>query len=135
MLPVNYVSVVVAALIPMVAGFVWYGPLFGKAWMKLSGVSREDVKEANKNMPRLYGTMFVGTLVTAYVLSQFVGFAAASTLYQGAVIGFWAWLGFVAAVMLSGVLFEKKPLKLYYINVGYHLVSFVLMGALLAVWR
>ncbi len=36
---------------------------------------------------------------------------------------------------LETVIFEQRPLGLYLINNGYHLVGLLGMGALLAVWR
>lgn len=132
---VNYVALIIAAIASMVVGFVWYGPLFGKAWMKLSGIKPEEMKKANKNMPKLYGTMYVASLLMAYVLGVFISYAGVTDVVGGATIGFWAWLGFIATMKLSEVLFEQRPMNLYYINVGYHLVVLVVMGAILAVWK
>ena len=33
----NWIAIVVATAAAMVIGFLWYGPVFGKAWMALSG--------------------------------------------------------------------------------------------------
>jgi hypothetical protein len=38
MIQFNFLTTAVAALIPLVIGFIWYGPLlFKKAWMKEVG--------------------------------------------------------------------------------------------------
>ncbi len=129
---VNFVAVLLCGVASMVIGFLWYSKmLFGATWMKLSGISEADMKKANSNMPVMYGTMFVASLVMAYVLAHFAKYAGAATLMDGVVAGFWAWLGFVATTMLSGSLFESKPIKLYFINTGYQLVTLVVMGAIL----
>lgn len=133
--PVNYVAVLLAGVASMVIGFIWYGPLFGKMWMKLSGITKEKIEEGKKNMPVTYGTMFVGSLIMAYVLAHFTYFAGATTVAQGMQAGFWAWLGFVATVGLSSILFEGKPMNLYFINVGYQLANLLVMGAIIAGWR
>ena len=66
---VNYFSVLLAAVVSMVLGFVYYHPMVvGKAWMKEKGMSAEDVKRAQKEMGKWYGLSFVVALVTAYVL-------------------------------------------------------------------
>ncbi len=44
--PVNYVAVVVAALANMVIGYVWFGPLFGKMYMRLQGMTQEQTNAA-----------------------------------------------------------------------------------------
>lgn len=43
MVPVNYIAVILAAVAANVLGFIWYGPLLGKQWMKLSGMSQEKM--------------------------------------------------------------------------------------------
>ncbi len=133
---VNWISIVVAAIINMAVGFVWYSPmLFGKQWMKYVGMSEKDVQAAKKGMSSAYGIMAVGALIMAFVLSKFVSMAGTMTATSGAMIGFWAWLGFVATSVVGGVLFEKKPWGWYYITAGFSLVVLVINGALLAVWR
>lgn len=129
---VNLMAVLVCGVASMIIGYLWYSKmLFGKTWMKLSGVSETDMKKANSNMPVLYGTMFIASLVMAYVLAHFAKYAGALTLTDGVVAGFWAWLGFVATTMLTNVLYEGKPVKLYLINTGYQLVTLVVMGMIL----
>ncbi len=133
MIQVNLVAVVIAAVAAMIIGFVWYGKtLFGKTWMKLTGVTEADAKSGN--MAMLYGSMFIGALVEAYVLSHFIHYAGAYSLVNGIKTGLWAWLGFVAPVMMGSYMFSKKPMKLFYIDGGYALVNLMVMGAILASW-
>lgn len=130
MIQVNLMAVALAGVSAMVVGSVWYGPLFGKEGMKLVGIKKEDVKKGE--MPKLYGIMFVGALLEAYVLSMFIHYAGAVGLFNGAKTGLWAWLGFVGPVMLGNYMFAKKPLKLFGIDAGYALANLLVMGAILA---
>ncbi len=130
MIQVNYVAVGAAAVSAMVVGGLWYGPLFGKPWMKLVGISKDDVKKSE--MPKLYGIMFLGAIIEAYILSMFIHYAGAVGLFNGAKTGFWAWLGFVGPVMLGNYMFSKKPLNLFGIDAGYALVNLLVMGAVIA---
>jgi hypothetical protein len=116
----NWLGIIAAAVASMVVGYIWYGPLFGKAWMKLMGI--KDMADKSE-MPKIYGIMFVASLVTAYVLLLF-----------GASIdtAFWVWLGFQAPLLLNSVLFEKKPWNLYFINAGYQLAALVTMSFVLS---
>lgn len=129
---VNYVAILVCAVASMVVGYFWYSKmLFGKQWMRLSGITEADINKGKDKMPVTYGTMFVASLVMAYVLAHFISFANAVTITDGIMTAFWAWLGFVATTFLSGSLFEGKPIKLYYIQAGHYLVSMAVMGAIL----
>ena len=110
---INYAAVAVSALAYWLLGGLWYSPL-------------------------LFARPFVALLISlllAYVLAHFVRFTGAETARTGLLAGFWLWLGFVATTNLETVLFEGRPLGLYLINNGYHLVGLLGMGALLAVWR
>ncbi len=130
LIQVNYLAVVLSAVAAMIVGGIWYGPLFGKEWMKLVGMSKANVNK--KEMPKLYGIMFLGVLVEAFILSHFIHYAGAYTLFNGIKTGVWAWIGFVGVVMLGNYMFAKRPLKLFYIDAGYALVNLMIMGAILA---
>jgi hypothetical protein len=43
-------------------------------------------------------------------------------------------VGIVLPVMMSGFLFEGRPIKLFWINYGYQLVSLSLMGVIFGAW-
>ncbi len=40
----NIIPIIVAALATLTVGFVWYGPLFGKAWMKENNFTEAELK-------------------------------------------------------------------------------------------
>ena len=140
-IPVNYLAVLAAAIGNMVLGFLWYGPLFGKAWSELMGwgnMTAEQIKEKQKSMTSGYVISFVGALLMAFVLSHTLPFASAYTQTYGAaaglMAGFWSWLGFVVPVSIGSVVWDGKPWKLWFINAGYYLAALLGMGAILALW-
>jgi len=138
--PVNYLAVVVAAVANMAVGFAWFGPLFGKMWISMMGWTAQHMEEAKKkSMAKTYAIAFVGSLLTAYVLSHLIVFAASYMQTNGVSVGlstaFWIWLGFVVPLLLSMVLWEGKPWKLYFLNVSYYIVSLLVMGAIIAAWK
>ena len=138
--PITYLAVLGAAVASMVVGALWYGPLFGKKWIALSGMTKEAMESAkSKGMGKLYALGFVGSLVMSYVLAHALVFASSYTetsgLPAGLMVGFWNWLGFVAPVTLSSVLWENKSWALWFLNNSYYVVSLLIMGAILAVWQ
>ncbi len=126
------IPAIIGAVVNMVVGFLWYGPLLGKQWMKLVGISKSSVESAKGKMPMLYGLTFLGALVEAHVLSYLIAKMNIISAVSGAWLGFWVALGFVATTMLANYLYTNKPRNLYLIDVGYHMVALVLMGALIA---
>ncbi len=129
---VNWIAIVVAAVVQMVVGFLWYSPmLFGNTWLKLSGIKMPS-KKPDMTMPMIW--MLVGAVVTAFVLSGFVGYAGAKGLVEGALIGLMAAIGFQVTSHASSVIFEGKPFQLYLLNVGHMVVGMALAGAVLGYW-
>jgi hypothetical protein len=129
---INYLAVLVAALIGFGLGGPWYN-FFAKPWMAAVGKTEAELKSGNQISA--YAGAAVASLMVAYALALFIGFTQANTVVQGILVGLWAWVGFVAAPNLPTYLFSRWPRELYFINNGYHLVSLVVMAAILAVWQ
>ena len=134
MMGVNLLAVIVCAVLSMVIGSLWYGPLFGKKWMKLLSYTKEEIEKGKKEMPKTYGMMFVGSIVTSFVLAVVISMAPEPSVMTGITGAFWLWLGFIVAPKLSEVLFEKKAWELFYIECGYYLVFLVVAGGILGSW-
>ena len=135
---VNYWAVLAAAVASIVLGFIWYGPLFGRQWLRLSGFSDKQMKKMKENsqkgMIKTYTVMVIGTLVTSFVLAHFVDYLQALTVGEALSLGFWLWLGFLATSQIGSVLWEQKPVKLYLLNTLYNLVNLCVMAVILTVW-
>jgi hypothetical protein len=130
--PINWLAILAAVIIKQAIGAFWYSPaLFGPSWCKLTGVSEAAMKAG---LVKALIPDVIGSAVMAFVLVHAVHYAGAHDWAQGAAVGFFNWLGFVAVATLGSVTFEKRPLKLYTINNGYLLLALLLMGTVLAVW-
>jgi MFS family permease len=128
---VNWFSVAGASIVGFVVGFLWYGPLFGKAWLKAVGLTEEDTRKAN--MVKVFGISFVLQFMMAYCLAMFFG--PDITTATGTLFGFLAGMPWVAAAIAINALFEQKPWQYILINGGYWTVTFTLMGVVLGTWH
>lgn len=129
---INFWAVLVAAAAAMVIGSIWYSPaMFAHQWMRILGKRPEEIKGASRAMT----TMTLATLVMAYVLAHFANYTNAKSVSDGLELGFWVWLGFIVTTNLSPSNFEGRPWGLYYIFITNQLVTLLVMGAILAVWR
>jgi hypothetical protein len=127
---INWLSVIVAALSSFVLGAIWYGPLFGKTWMKVNGFKEEDLK--GQNFFRIYGLAFLLMLIASFVLEMFIGKDA--DLLFGLMAGFFAGIGWVGTMIGVMYLFEMETGKKYLINAGYSVISLMVMGIILGAW-
>lgn len=125
----NWVAVVLAAVAILVVGFIWYLPqVFGTRWAALAGRPLPQVAQVP---PATIVASVVVALVTAYVLAVVIDGLGAASLTDGAIVGFLAWLGFVATTSYGSVLWEGRPTAYWAINAGNVLVGLVLAGAII----
>jgi hypothetical protein len=141
----DYLAVVLAAVASFLIGWLWYGPLFGKAWAKDMGMDMNQKPEA-KAMLRGMALGLVGSLLTAYVLwhsimvwlpslwaAHFDTTATNSPAAAYAAHGaFFIWLGYFLPTQLSKLAWERGTWRLLLINGGHDLVRLFAMAFIIA---
>lgn len=131
-LDLNYIAIIVMTIFNIVLGMLWYSPAFlGEIWARAHKFDPSSLKPD----PFDYVGAIVVSFITAWVLAGFTHYFDIVTLKGGAELGFFIWLGFVATTHFSGVIWAKKSFKAFLIDVGFQLVSLVVMGAVLAIWQ
>jgi hypothetical protein len=127
----NWLAVAAAAASTFLLGGLWYGPLFGRAWMRASGMTAEKAKQGKPGL--VFGLSFALQLLAALVLAMFLGPRA--DLAFGLAAGGAAGLFWVATALGVVYLFEQRPLAHWTVNAGYCVVAFLIMGGILGAWR
>lgn len=138
MVEVNYFAILASAALAVVVGGLWYGPIFGKMWMGMVGITPESMKTMKMTPVQAMVGGFVGALLTAFVLSHHLVFAGAYLGLTGVELAlmsaFWIWLGFYVPVTAGSLLWEGKTWKLFVLNASYYLVVLIINALLLALW-
>ena len=138
---INYLAVLVSAIIIFALGGLWYSPvLFAKPWIALQNKTEEQMRAeaAGANMPVLYFVVFVCAFIQAWVLAMVIGHmsqVADMSVAHAAIFSALLWIGFAGSTSFATALFSGAPRQLWAINSLYNLVSFVIAGIILAVWR
>ena len=122
---VSLLATLLATVLSFVLGGLWYGPVFGKAWMRSVGLTEASLRE-NFNPAKTYGITFVLAFLASYVFGMFLGPNPSLALGVGA--GASAGVFWVAFSLWTNDLFERRPFALTLINGGYHTVKFILIG-------
>ena len=134
---INYLHVLVAGLAAFTVGYVWYGPLFGKAWIKEVGFTEAEMAEGKKK--GMMGTMLMGltaVLVMTYALAWLLSALSVDSLTGGLQLAAGLWLGFVGSVAFMNKLFGKnKSTKLFLIDSLHYLAAMLVMAAILTLWK
>ncbi|HVY01464.1 MAG TPA: DUF1761 domain-containing protein [Candidatus Nanoarchaeia archaeon] len=123
-------DIITATLASIVLGFSWYGPWFGKKWMKYMKITQKQMKAAQKKgMPASsYFWMILSALIPAIVFSVFAPETALAAIGKALLI----WIGFFVPVQIGSVNWEGRPWGFFFLNVGYHLVNLVIMALIFA---
>lgn len=124
---INPVAALLAVFVAFGLGALWYGPLFGKTWQRLSGLSDETL--AGANMPRTFSVAFLLQAVAIGVLAAVLGPEA--TVASGAVTGFVVGLAWIGTALGVTYVFSQQPFALLAIDAGYHVAYFTLAGGLI----
>ena len=162
-MPINIIAVLVAALVPMALGFIWYNPKtpMGATWMRETGMTEEKMK--GSNMAVIFGlsllfSFFLSWSVGNVVIHQMGIFSIFQheelkastdamnelmnnyggyfrTVKHGLIHGFFMGLTIVLPVMATNAMFERKSWKLTWVNVGYWTICLMIMGAIICAWQ
>ncbi len=123
---INEIAVLVTAILAVAVGSVWYSPLiFGEIWMRSIGVSPGDEIMPKKEMNIAILKGIVNQIIFFFVVTVLVVNIDES-------ISIWKFASLLivllATQMYSLVLWEKKRLSYFFVNVGY--TAFVLIAGL-----
>lgn len=128
----NLLAIALAAVAGIALGMLWYAPpVFGNMWMRLVGKRKEDLGKPGP----AYALTTLGSILSAAALAVVLEGFGARTFTTGVGIGALVGVGFVAPVMATDHVFAGRPIPLYLLNVTYHVLSFIVMGAILGAWQ
>lgn len=127
---VSWLGVGAAVLFSMVFGYLWYAPfLFGKAWLRMVGLSEEKAKSG---MAMGLAGGITGAILTATGMGLVIqALPGNADWMDGLQVGllFGAFFGLPFAII--DVAFLQKPRGLLLINGAHHLIELSTMGLLI----
>ncbi|HEX6928948.1 MAG TPA: DUF1761 domain-containing protein [Gammaproteobacteria bacterium] len=127
---INIWAVLAAAVSAFVLGGLWYSVLFGRIWMRETGMTEEKAQQGHP--ARVFGGAFILSLLAAYAFAMFLG---ATPWKEATFYGFAAGLFWVAGSFGINYLFAQRSFKLWLIDGGYHTLQFTLYGLIIGLWK
>ena len=128
----NHLAIVVAALVNVVLGAVWYSQLlFARSWADSRGYREQDLPPftARKAL-----ATFAAGLVTALVLAAAFRFAQVENIVQGLPVAAALCMGFHIFPAAVQAYRAGQTRRLFLINAGHDLAGAAAMGVILASW-
>jgi cytochrome b561 len=130
----NWLSIIIAALIPTLMGFVYYhSKVLGTAWMKSLGKTEADFQ--GMNMAVIFGVSILMSFLLSIFLLLFANSEGQEGEFDNFLHGAWhgAFIGILVAmpVLVTNGLFEMKNFKNLAINVVFWIITLALMSGTL----
>ena len=130
----NYVHILVAALVYFIIGALWYSVIFGKQWMKLVGI-KEVTEQDKKNIPMMFGTTFVLNFIITFAIACIIYSLHPPTGLGAVKIGVLLGVGFVGTTTAMNNMYAMRSFKLTVIDSGYHIFSIIVAAIILQMWH
>ena len=127
----NWIAIAVATAVAFVIGGLWYGPLFGSAWMAAIGKTADEIEPS----PTPFIVSFFAALLTCIVVAALIQNLGITSIGGGALLGAITGVGFIATAMASDSAFCGWGVKLFVIQSGYRVTYSIVMGAILGWWQ
>jgi hypothetical protein len=139
-LAVNWWAVLAGVVISMVSGSLWYNPkTFFPVWWKGIGKADSGQEPGTDNMAVTWILTMLASAVQALFVGLFVNWLGpvlgGVNALNGLLIGFLLWLGFIMPTYLVNKLFAGHGFTVWAIEIGNHLVNFLLFGLLFGLWH
>ncbi len=132
---INYLAVIVAAVVAFGIGAVWYTLLFSRQWMAALGTTREEM-QSRGGSPLPFLIAIVGYLVMAWVTAVILEsiWRGSADIGDGILAGFVLWLGFTLTTTAVNYAFPGRKPALTAIDAGGWLMIAIAMGAIIALF-
>ncbi len=140
----NFLAIGAAIAVNFVFAFIWYTPLFGKAWAREMGLP-ENYEPKGPQLAKGLILNALGCVFIAFVLANNIAawtpatwgssVASMSPVAQAFNAAFFSFLGFVLPVLFNAVGWENKSWKLFGINAGYYFFALFFASLILVYWR
>jgi len=130
-LPVRSLGLVLSTTVFVGATYLKYSPGI------VSGLMKKNVKGFKPKkivIDKGFALDTTGYLITNFILAQIILSVGAFSLWTGMQTGFWMWLGFYAAPRTKSLINGEVKFNEFLWTGGYHLLTLMLAGALLAVY-
>lgn len=134
---INWLAVLAGAAIYFVLGAAWYSPiLFARPWQ--AAIGWDESRAQPQTNPLTYVVPAVLYLLAGVATAMLAAATGTDTLSEGVTLGLVTGIGYALAMVGVEATFDPnkpKPLNWFLITTAYHLIGFVILAVVIALWR
>ena len=131
----NVLATLVGGAIYWVIGGAWYAAILSKPYQAALGFGEAQAAQIKKSMPLALVLFLISGILSAYVIRRIVLATNAATFLDGIIVGLWIWVGFAITIVVNLQVFEHRPKPLLWINGAFYLITFPVLGGIMAIWK
>ena len=133
----NWVAILVGTLGYFVLGAIWYSFLFKNQWIAYQGINAEDMNkpDAKKGVGAIMFASFVLMFVTSLGIAILVNRIGVWGWMSGVKLGLFTGVCFACTSMGINMLYERKPLGLFFINGSYQVLGNIIAAVIVVCWQ
>jgi hypothetical protein len=129
---INYIAVIVAAVVAWLVSAGWYmslGRIYQAGLGKTAEECQAEMSKPSTLLPFLYA--FIGNIVMAWMLAGVLGHLGQVTLKNGVIAAAFLWFGFILTTMVVNFCFSGRDKRVLLIDLGNWLIVLAVMGAVI----
>ena len=127
---VNWLSLILASLAYFLLGAIWYGGIFSKSWVKLSGINPDD-PSMKKGVALTMAISFLLMAVSCAGLTIFRQITPVNNYAEAFHLAVLIAVCFTTPGISIGYLYNRKPLQLYFIDCCYHILGLIIASMIM----
>lgn len=130
---IKIIPIFLSLVYAFILGSIWYGPLFGKAWMREVGLTPEDISRKKANRAMMIMPLY--TLASLFALALLLNFSGARTIPDALGVAAVIAVGICATGSATNALYENRSIKYVLITQGYNLLHLIGAAVLITIWK
>ncbi len=132
MIPLSFLPILAAGLVPSIVGSLWYHPrVFGARWMSLKHITPDMAERSSRLSLQSSAVLILLGVIASLVLSRILIGLNVETVSGACVTAASLWLAFIVPGTINRVLWDHISFQMYAIETGQWLVSLILMSIML----
>lgn len=131
---INWIAVLVGTIGYFMVGALWYSFLFQKKWIAYNKIDMND-PNGKKGVGAIMFASFIMMFICSVGIAILVEYMDLKGWMYGVKLGLLTGGCFAVTSIAINMLYEKKPLGLFFINGGYQLLGNIIAAVIICCWR
>ena len=131
---INWIAVLAGTIGYFMLGALWYSFLFQKKWIAYNKIDMND-PNGKKGVGAIMFASFIMMFICTVGIAILVEYMDLKGWMYGVKLGLLTGGCFAVTSIAINMLYEKKPLGLFFINGGYQLLGNIIAAVIICCWR